>query len=263
MVTVVWCGTRRIHTRRCVRMCVEPRRILACSQEEEVFREFEEGGVDMKKLICVYLVTLVLASAAYSDCPAGNQKVIGDWEVETDGWVALGSASLNYSTIGVTLNEYSLQVTTEPGWQQAVAYKFQDNDPADFFSHQYFCVDITRIASEWIGEGEWSGLKLIINTDANGISSGWNDLGDDDSWWSPGDSDTVEACWDYSAVRDEIVAAGSNYGYLEFFLVTNTGGYDTIGSYYLDYAVLCGVPEPMTIALLGLGGLALLRRKRA
>jgi len=48
--------------------------------------------------------------------------------------------------------------------------------------------------------------------------------------------------------------------WLQIVLATNNTGWASGGVYYLDNARIVDVPEPMTIALMGLGGLALPRR---
>jgi hypothetical protein len=44
--------------------------------------------------------------------------------------------------------------------------------------------------------------------------------------------------------------------------VTTVDLYDTSGMVFLDSAQITVLPEPMTIALLGLGGLFMLRRRK-
>jgi hypothetical protein len=77
--------------------------------------------------------------------------------------------------------------------------------------------------------------------------------------------------WDYSWLDGVIMA---NPGWLEVVIVGNDGLWGTdidppaTGVYYLDNAWLSGapiapeIPEPATAALLGLGVMALLRRRR-
>jgi hypothetical protein len=254
------------------------------AKKKKEFLIFEEGGVDMcKKLIILCLVlTFTLVSTSYGECPSPyRQLVIGDWELASDGWISWGSATLNYSTIGVTLNEFSLQVTHNNGWNIDPVYPMQSQGPnppplgntEEFFLRQYFCVDVTRIASEWVEDpcdpgDAWSNLGLVINCGDNegGVPpAGWLSIGDaGNGWWSPADGNkTVELCWDYSAIRDALYPYRDRLDWLELIIYSNTGGYLSPVNYYLDKAMLCGLPEPATIALLGLGGLALLRRKRA
>jgi len=98
--------------------------------------------------VCLVL-TFALVATTYVDCPdPRNQLVIGDLEEQMDGWQPWGSATVNYSGVGVTLNEWSLETRTSTGWQQDIGYAFT-GDRAAFFNHQYFCIDITRLADEW------------------------------------------------------------------------------------------------------------------
>jgi hypothetical protein len=64
---------------------------------------------------------------------------------------------------------------------------------------------------------------------------------------------------DYSAFKTSAYMSTTD-GYGSFIWTVTS---DNASSYiYLDKVMLTGVPEPATIGLLGLGGLALLRRKR-
>jgi hypothetical protein len=134
-------------------------------------------------------------------------------------------------------------------------------NPADFKAHDTFKLDITRLANEWTPPGEpnayWNGIDMRIQGD--GVSL--EDLDNDNSWWSPANGDNpITAAWNYAAVRDMF---GPNPGWVQFIFAVNAQHYlNPVGHFYLDNARLTGVPEPATIALLGLGGLALLRKKR-
>ncbi len=180
-------------------------------------------------------LTLVWGSSGYA-------QVIGDWENGSmDGWAVSGGApagtTVDFSTTGVTRGASALKVTAgASGYQQVLAISL--NDPAGldaFFGNNQFDVNVTRVASEWVGATSWwNGLHLIINasSDLGGI---WQDLGWSGGWNNGNGTATVTASWDYSAVK--ALLDRNTITYLELVIVTN---FDTAftawGSHYLDDA---------------------------
>lgn len=147
-----------------------------------------------------------------------------------------------------------------------------------------FEMDVTFIATEWIpdtdpGTTPYAALKMILNTGGQNAAGGgggvWYDAGDlpflpsppnpAGTTWDPSLGDQTYHCeWDISAGIAQTVAlwnAGYDVAdqYYELFLVPQNSGYDRV-QYHFDAAEL--TPEPATIALLGLGGLSLLRVRR-
>jgi hypothetical protein len=125
-------------------------------------------------------------------------------------------------------------------------------------SYKTLSVDVTWVAAEW-GSTPWCNFKdIAINSDS---PSGWKQYIPVDpvnpsypgSWDPSAGNQTRTLTWDLSSYNP----TGATW--MQLIFSTNFGG-TTPGKYYIDKVQL--IPEPATICLLGLGGLALLRKKR-
>lgn len=218
-------------------------------------------------ILCTILV-VALASTGYGVCDPNNCVVIGDWEQQSDGWIDWGNkepidspnnmpGKYQYEPdFDVTLGDWSLHLN-QCGWNQNLAINLNSTGHVDdFFANKCFCFDVSVP-----GLNDESGWCEIYEVVLNAEGYGWHGLNGVpvihwDFWPGVGDRHAT-VCLDYSEAFDTIA---ENPGWIEFIITTNSDSVHC--DFYFDNARLC-IPEPTTIALLGLGSLALLRRKRA
>jgi hypothetical protein len=262
-----------------------------------MFMFFSKRRSIMSKLITIVCaLTLALSTISYAVDPI----LVGNWEHSYDSWTIAWDGSLaGFAADGATLNSNALKLVVAPGsWGEALQLKLQGPSGGDLNNynaqsmlpmlfpgqgdHAYtgspwnmFECDITVLSTEWIDDGNpdteaYLAMKLVLNTGGQNADGEYGT----GVWYDAGDivlplDATTHAVWDISAGIADTIAhwnecyTASDQYYELFLLPMNTGyigGLAGLGTYHIDAAYL--TPEPATIALLGLGALSLIRRKR-
>lgn len=217
---------------------------------------------------------LSLCGGILAFCTAAQAQttVIGDWEGgSTDGWsdwnggtpVSISTLPSKYSfstTTGVTLGSESLEVT-QAGYNQGLAISLSPAQIADFLNDSELSFDLTYP----IQTG--SGYSQIYEIALNAPGYGFHALTADPVPGTSADvgnttsTQTINFVVSYSSALASITA---NPGYVQFIFSSNNGN-GAPDNFYLDNVQLVQTPEPTTLALAGLGGLAslvALRRKK-
>ncbi len=216
---------------------------------------------------------LIAAICALGAAATVQAQVIGNFEGALDpGWVVTagsGTPSATWASSG----SYSLKLT--PG-ASGFAWALQFNNLGvvqQLATTHYLQFDVHWISSEWqpdAGADGWA--RWDIGSINSGGAMGWQQITDANitdpanpsypGSWDPnnwGASNTRTLTYDFTHLGYDLSSPG--WG-AQFNLAFNFGNIETIGGFYIDNVHLQAVPEPGTLALLGLGGvLAILRRR--
>lgn len=211
----------------------------------------------MKKLIVLFVILVVAGMAS------ANILTNGDFEANTGdgnavGWFGWGGNKGSWFQNNLYDGDYSAGLWyQDSGWGQAVDSSSLTNDIYTLTA------DVGHISGEAALDDPAS--KAILKLEVFGNA---NDGFGENLWWSSesfiDNTFATDVFHNLSAVVDLTASqlyARDGIGVTKIqavFLVAN-GGADAINGYF-DNAVL--TPEPMTMALLGLGGLFMRRRRK-
>ncbi|MBP8304250.1 MAG: hypothetical protein KBE04_09005 [Phycisphaerae bacterium] len=198
--------------------------------------------------------------ATPTDVPKSTDLVIGNWELDLDGWVANG-ADANYSdTNGVTLDGHSLSVYVETGaWNQGLL-TLDLLDPnnaailAAFKANTKITVDVTRIVADWptppdlgVQNLDWDEILLIIDAGGEGWGMDWDAMTGTGNWskqanWLPrnGRDETIRATWDYSRFLPQMNFDNMTWCRIQIGINANDSDYTGWVKFYLDNMKLSG-----------------------
>jgi hypothetical protein len=202
-------------------------------------------------LLCVVLALGLVSSS--------HGALIGDFETGLDGWLE-NDATISQSTTGATVGSNAMSVTGVGGWHINCRLDAKSLSSILGSPGAAITADVTVFDADITGG--WMQVEMVINgqnNDDNGANNNidWNPLGLQNVT-RDGQPHTYE--WVLpSDLATAIAGVDENIAWFELMLVTNLDGGSGMQAYVDN---INAVPEPATIALLGMGGLALLRRRR-
>jgi hypothetical protein len=199
----------------------------------------------MKKFTLAMLVLAVAASSSYG-------AVVYSWENDLNGWDLAAVTVTGYSATGATDGSVSLELVIPGAANSWSLFQVKHSGfPAGLITNgPIVSFDITTSANNvWVGQmiqggGVWYASGAVGFTNCSSTD---------------GSMVTTTVSYDFSAAADA-VASGGWAEHRIIFRGDNSGNPSFARTIFIDnYRI---TPEPAMMSLLGLGGLALLRRRK-
>ena len=219
----------------------------------------------MKKIVSLCLMAAVLSIPASAAIINDFEGVAGNavhWDGD-NGARSIDDATVNpsiysYDSVtGVTSGSQSVHVNVT-GWGQTLALRLDYAQRVDFMANSIFSIDIS-VPANHVNDGS-GGWTEIYNVTLNTEGYGWHDQFTAPAmqfgFWDNSGVQTQTLTFDYSAAKGSMPAVPN---WVEIIFATNSDGVHS--NLYFDNAQVI-VPEPATLSILGLGALALVRRKK-
>lgn len=166
------------------------------------------------------------------------------------------NANYSYdSAVGVTSGSQSVHLSNVTGWGQTLALRLDYSQRVAFMANSIFSIDISVPANHVAGGGWTEVFNVTLNTEGYGWHDQLTAPAVQFGFWDNSGVQTRTLTFDYSAAKASMPAVP---GWIEIVFATNSDG--THSNLYFDNAQVM-VPEPATLTLIGMGALALLRKK--
>lgn len=204
---------------------------------ESISASLSRRAATMKRVFAFAAATFLATSA--------QATLLTSWENDADGWAGFSGFTTTY---GVTDGTHAAVRAVPAGWNNDIQYGYNHDYTDAFLAGQVVSVDVTPEVP--IPEGQGLQIVLQLMTDETGVEV----VG---PYTAINNSGTTTVSYDYSST----FVPGTAWTSMR--LLTNAlGGYAGGNVAFDNLRVEGAIPEPTSLAALGLAGLLFSRRRR-
>ena len=182
--------------------------------------------------------------------------MIGNFEGSSlDGWSAGSGTTLSFATVGATLGSSSLKIVAPGNDNNVLNFMNGMSYQSQLAQAESISLDITAQNDDGSIPSWWVQNQISLNSD----TTGWIGLSGDNGTsigWGP------QTTHETYAISSTVAAQLASASWIQIFLTDNTGS-DGATIYVDNIAINAApVPEPGTMAVVAMGGAALLFFRR-